>query len=164
MSKDKGILILIWFVTIGLLYNYIPKNKIIHGVLTFLFKQVITWLFGLIVVEKGLIKYPVRLFFRKANKSSFCFEYFLFPSLSAIFNLHYPENKSKSSILLYYIFHTGLLTGVEALLERYTNLVKYIKWKWYWTFITIGTTYYTSRVFYRWFFKNEVNSEKFIEK
>lgn len=164
MSKDKGILLFIWLVTIGLLFKYIPKNKIRHAVLIYLFKQTITWFYGLYVVEKGLIKYPVRLFFKKANKASFSFEYFLFPSLCAIFNLNYPEKKNKITKFLYYIFHTGLITGLEVLLERYTNLIKYKKWKWYSTFITIGTTYYTSRVFYRWFFKNEVNSDEFIEK
>ncbi|WNF38280.1 CBO0543 family protein [Bacillaceae bacterium IKA-2] len=164
MSKDRGILILIWLVTIGLLYNYIPKNKIRHAVLVYLFKQTITWFFGMFVVEMKLIKYPIKLFFENTNKASFSFEYFFFPSLCAIFNLNYPEKKNKIIKLLYYFFHTGLLTGLEVILERYTNLIKYIKWKWYWTFITIGSTYYLSRRFYLWFFKSEVNSEKFSEK
>ncbi|WP_332635051.1 CBO0543 family protein [Halalkalibacter flavus] len=152
--KDEIILKLIWLVTIGLLFKYIPKNKLRHGILAFLYKQVVTWVFGLLVVEKGLIKYPVR-FFKKANKSSFSFEYFLYPSFSAIFNLNYPENKNRFIKFIYYIFHAGIITIIEVLAERYTNIIKYVKWKWYWSFITLGITYYSSRLFYRWFFKEE---------
>jgi hypothetical protein len=158
MSKDKIILITIWLITIGLLLKNIPKHKIRHGMVAFLYKQLITWPVGLYVVEKKLIKYPVR-FFNKANKSSFSFEYFIYPAFTAIFNLNYPENKNKFIKSLYYLSHTGLLTLGEVLAERYTNLIKYVKWKWYWSFISIGLTYYTSRLFYRWFFNTEFDSE-----
>ncbi|MDQ0254544.1 hypothetical protein J2S74_001923 [Evansella vedderi] len=152
--RDYIILRLIWVVTAGLLFKFIPKDKVRQGVLAFLYKQVVTWLFGLLVVEKGLIKYPVR-FFKKANKSSFSFEYFIYPSLCAIFNTNYPENKNKFIKIFYYIFNSGAITILEFILERYTNLIKYVKWKWYWTFITISLTYFSSRLFYRWFFKDE---------
>lgn len=120
----------------------------------FFYKQLVTWLFGLLVVEKGLIKYPVRLF-KKANKTSFSFEYFFYPVLCAVFNLHYPENKNKLIKFLYYLLNIGFITLVEFFAERYTNLIKYIKWKWYWSFITLWLTNYSSRLFYRWFFKDE---------
>lgn len=152
--KDIIILNFIWLATIGLLFKYIQKDKIRQGILAFLYKQFVTWMFGLLVVEKGLIKYPIR-FFSKANKSSFSFEYFIYPSMCAIFNVNYPENKNRFIRFLYIIFHTGILTFGEVLAERYTNLIKYIKWKWYWSFITIGLTYYSSRLFYCWFFKEE---------
>ncbi len=152
--KDRVILKLFWLATIGLLFRFIPKDKIRHGILAFLYKQTVTWVFGLLVVEKGLIKYPVR-FFSKANKSSFSFEYFIYPSMCAIFNMNYPENKNRLMKFFYIIFHSGILTFGEVLVERYTNLIKYIKWKWYWSFITIGLTNYSSRLFYRWFFKEE---------
>jgi hypothetical protein len=154
--KDYTILGLIWVGTIGLLFKYIPKNKIRHGILAFLYKQILTWLFGLIVVEKGLIKYPVRIF-KKANKSSFSFEYFIYPSLCAIFNVNYPENKNKFIKFLYYIFHSGFITIFEILSVKYTNLIKYVKWKWYLTLVTVGLSYFTSRLFYRWFYKEEFN-------
>ncbi|MEI5907704.1 CBO0543 family protein [Bacillus spongiae] len=156
MSKDKGVLLFLWVFTIVLLFKYIPKDKMKHGILSFLFKQIITWVLGLLIVEKRLIKYPVRLF-PYANKSSFSFEYFFFPAFCAIFNVNYPEIKSKGIKLLYYIFHSGLITSVEVLAEKYTNLIEYKKWKWYWSFITIGFTYYSSRLFYRWFFNDEFN-------
>lgn len=75
--------------------------------------------------------------------------------MCAIFNMNYPENKNRLMKFFYIIFHSGILTFGEVLVERYTNLIKYIKWKWYWSFITIGLTNYSSRLFYRWFFKEE---------
>jgi hypothetical protein len=158
MSKDKVILLFIWFATIGILVKYVPKNQIRHGTLAFLYKQMITWLFGMLVVEKGLIKYPIR-FFKKANKTSFSFEYFFYPAFCALFNIHYPEKSNKFIKLLYHLSHTGFLTLGEVLAERYTNLIQYVKWKWYWSFITMGFTYYSSRRFSRWFFKEEFRSD-----
>lgn len=157
MSKDRWILVSLWLITIGLLLKFIPRDKIRHASLAFLFKQVLTWLFGLVVVDKGLIKYPSR-FFKKANKTCFSFEYFIYPAFCAIFNVHYPEEKNKFIKLLYYLFHSGILTFGEILAERYTNIISYIKWKWYFSFITMGVTNYISRVFYRWFFKEEFYS------
>ncbi|WLR59215.1 CBO0543 family protein [Guptibacillus hwajinpoensis] len=154
VSKDKGILYLIWIVTAALLFKYIPRNKIRHGLVIMLFKHVVTWFFGLLVVEKGFIQYPVR-FFRKANRTSFTFEYFVYPAFCAIFNLNYPENRNKIIQLLYYLFHVGIITTGEVIAEKYTNLIKYVKWKWYWSFITLSLTNFSSRVFYRWFYKEE---------
>ncbi|WP_185806846.1 CBO0543 family protein [Bacillus sp. HMF5848] len=156
MTKDKGILVCIWAVTIVALLLFIPKDKVRHGVLAFLYKQIVTWLFGLVVVDKGLIAYPIRIF-SKANKSSFSFEYFFYPSLCAIFNIHYPEGKSKWLKGFYYLFHAGFITLVEVCAEKYTNLIQYKRWSWYWSFLTIATTYYSSRLFYRWFFAEELN-------
>ncbi|MCT2537293.1 hypothetical protein NC661_14800 [Aquibacillus koreensis] len=159
VMRNYAILGLIWAITTGLLVKFIPKNKVRHGTVAFLYKQMVTWLFGLLVVEKGLIKYPVRIF-NKANKTSFSFEYFIYPTFCAIFNLYYPENKDRFIKFLYYIFHAGILTIGEVFVERYTNLIKYVKWKWYWSFITMGITYYTSRLFYRWFFKDEFSQRQ----
>ncbi|WP_212976411.1 CBO0543 family protein [Bacillus sp. J14TS2] len=154
MLRSKIVLILLWFATAGLLFKFIPKNKIRHALVAFFYKQFITWFWGLLVAEKGLIKYPVRLF-KHTNKTSFSFEFFYFPSFCALFNIHYPEDKNKLIKVLYYFFYTGVITLPEVLAEKYTNLIKYVKWKWYWSFITLWISFYTSRLFYRWFFKHE---------
>ncbi|MFV8828553.1 CBO0543 family protein [Alkalihalobacterium sp. APHAB7] len=154
MSKDKGILLLSWVVTIVFLVLNVPRNRVKHAILAFLYKQMVTWLFGLLVVEKGLIKYPVR-FFKKANKTSFSFEYFIYPALCAIFNMNYPEHKNRLLKFFYIMFHSGVVTFVEYLIERNTRLITYVKWKWYWSFVTMSLTYYSSRLFYRWYFIDE---------
>ncbi|WP_413355689.1 CBO0543 family protein [Robertmurraya sp. 2P01SA] len=152
MKRDKWILYGIWLFAAMLLIIFVPKHRLRKAFLAFFIKQSLTLVFGLLVAEKGLIKYPVRLF-KKANKSSFSYEYFFYPASCVLFNLYYPEQKKFWIRAIYNVFYTGLLTGIEALAEKYTNLIKYVKWKWYWSFLTIWLTNYASHLFYRWFFK-----------
>lgn len=152
-SRERTILMTTYGVLILLLFNFVPRDKLREASVSFLFKQIITWLFGLLVVEKGLISYPFRLFFKKSNKSSFSFEYFIFPSLCVFFNLYFPEQRHRLVKLSYYFLHTSLLTGLETLALKYTKLIEYKKWTWYWSFITIWISYYISHTYYRWFFK-----------
>ncbi len=152
LKRDKMILYTIWIFTAGLLLIFVPKQRMRQALLAYFFKQSMTWLFGLLVVENRFIIYPVRLF-KRVNKSSFSYEYFFYPAFCALFNLYYPEKKPFWIRAFYNIFYTGLLTGIEVLAEKYTNLIKYVKWRWYWSFLTIGLTNYASHLFYRWFFK-----------
>ncbi|WP_306009360.1 CBO0543 family protein [Bacillus sp. MMSF_3328] len=152
---EKNIEIGALIVTSLLLVKFIPRNKIREAHVSFLFKQVLTWLFGLLVVEKKLIKYPHRLLFRKSTKSSFTFEYFVYPALCSLFNVHYPEKRNSIIKLLYYLFYSSIITGFELFAAKYTKLIKYEKWTWYWSLITMWITYYLSRVYYRWFFGNQ---------
>ncbi|PKG23991.1 CBO0543 family protein [Niallia nealsonii] len=152
-NRDKRIEIAVWIVTSFLLIVFIPKNKIREAQVSFLFKQLLTWIFGLIVVERNLITYPTRTFFSKSNKSSFTFEYFVYPSLCALFNTHYPYHKNLGFKFLYFFLHSAGITITEAVLEKYTSLIKYNKWHWHWTFITIWLTYYTSHLYNKWFYR-----------
>lgn len=141
-----------WFLTIIMLLYFVPKNKIREAWLIFLFKQFITWVTGLVVVQYRLIEYPVRLF-SYANRASFTFEFFIYPSMCVIFNLHYPASKSQIRQFFYYVYFCTAITGLEVVLERYTELLKYIRWHWSITWITLLITFYMSRVFYLWFFQ-----------
>ncbi|MFC0417760.1 CBO0543 family protein [Cytobacillus solani] len=106
-----------------------------------------------------MIKYPYRLFFKKGIKSSFDFEYFIYPALCVLYNLHYPE-KSKFIIrILYNALYPSIITLLEVIAVKYTRLIKYKKWSWYWSFITIFTNNYISRLHYKWFYRNK-HSEK----
>lgn len=157
---DKTIELSAWIITSVLLFKYVPKNRIREAHISFLFKQVITWLFGLLVVEKNLISYPNRLFFKKANKASFTFEYFVYPALCSLFNLYYPEKSNSVAKLIYFFIHTSIITCFEIFAVKYTNLIKYNNWKWYWSFITIWLTYYVSRIYHRWFYKDKSNNKR----
>jgi len=101
MNKDVLILVAAWVATIVMLILFIPKNKIREAQLIFLFKQSITWLVGLLVVELRLIEYPVRLF-KYANKTSFTFEYFIYPAICTVFNINYPVGKSTVRKFVHY--------------------------------------------------------------
>ncbi|MGN7400811.1 CBO0543 family protein [Cytobacillus praedii] len=154
-KKEKTIIISSLTVTFLLIVRFVPKDKIREAQLIFLFKQVLTWLFGLIVVEMGLIKYPYRLFFKKASKSSFSFEYFIYPALSVLYNLHYPEKRKLLVRILFNTLYPSLITLLEMIALKYTRLIKYEKdWSWYWSFTSMFITNYLSHLYFKWFFKN----------
>ncbi|TCJ02216.1 CBO0543 family protein [Cytobacillus praedii] len=155
-KKEKTIIVSALTVTFFLIVRFVPKDKIREAQLIFLFKQVLTWLFGLIVVEMGLIKYPYRLFFKKASKSSFSFEYFIYPALSVLYNLHYPEKRKLLVRILFNTLYPSLITLLEMIALKYTRLIKYEKnWSWYWSFISMFITNYLSHLYFKWFFKNQ---------
>ena len=156
---DRKIELTTWVIASLLLIIFVPKNRIREAHIIFLFKQLLTWILGLLVVEKNLLRYPKRLFFQRATKSSFTFEYFLYPALCVLFNLYYPENKSKSKKIFFYLAHTSFITVTEVILERFTKLIKYEKWSWYWTFSTIWLTYYLSHLYYKWFYKKDQTTQ-----
>jgi hypothetical protein len=153
-----------WIVMLLLLIIFVPRHRLREAQVTFFFKHLITWLFGLLVVEKGFIRYPYRLFFKKATKTSFTFEYFVYPSLCVLFNLYYPEDRSKIYKTVYYIAHSLLITGFEFIALKYTRLISYNGWKWYWTFSTIYFSYFLSRMYHCWFYKKPpFHQKKVIE-
>jgi len=159
MSKEAIILASVWLLTIILLIIYVPKEKIRHANIIFLFKQSITWLFGLTVVEFKLIQYPYRIF-EHAHNTSFSFEFFIFPGICVLFNLYYPVKKNKLKKLIHYINYCTLITIIEIILERYTDLINYINWSWFWTWITLLVTFYASRKYYLWFFKHKISQNQ----
>ena len=152
MNSEKAILVIGWIISVLLLFRFIPKNKVRLAQLAFLFKQAITWLIGLAVVEARLLEYPVR-FFSYANRTSFTFEYIVYPSICAIFNVNYPEKKGRFSQFMYYSYYCTAITIIEVILEEYTNLINYINWTWYITWITLYITFYMTRKYCVWFYK-----------
>jgi hypothetical protein len=136
-----------------LLLRFIPKDKIREAHVAYLFKLVITWSVGLIVAEFKLIEYPVR-FFQNATKANFLFEFFLYPSICALFVVNYPEKKNIFSKIMYYFYYCTTLTIIEVVEERYTDILTYIHWTWQITWITFFITFYLAQKYNRWFFKN----------
>lgn len=152
ISLEYAIQILSIIIVFLLLLKFVPRYKIREANQIFLFKQFLTWILGLAVAEYKLIEYPVR-FFAYATRASFTFEYLVYPAICVLFNLHYPERKSPANQLLYYVIYSSAIAITEAVLERYTNVIVYINWHWYYTWISIFATFFISRLYYRWFFK-----------
>ena len=149
---ETYLLIAAWLITIVTLLIFVPKDKLREAYVIFLFKQLITWLFGLIVAEYRLIEYPVRIF-KYASKTSFTFEFFVYPSICVIFNLYYPAQKSILRKFLHYFKYCTAITVIEVLIEKNTNNINYLNWTWYWTWITLYITFFFSWKFYEWFFR-----------
>lgn len=151
MNINYLYIIFAWVVTAIALIKFIPREKIREAQLVFLFKGTLTWVLGLIVVYFHLIEYPVRLL-PSVSHTSFTFEYFVYPSICAIFNMHFPENKDKFHKALYYCYYCSGMTILEVLVERYTEILKYIHWHWYVTWITLFIIFFISRSYYKWYF------------
>lgn len=152
MPLDKILIIVAWIITAIALILLVPKNRIREAWVIFLFKQFLTWILGIAMVELRLIEYPVR-FFAYANKTSFSFEYYIYPAICVIFNLHYPENRNKIIQFLHFVAYCTGISIFEVLCEHYTNIIKYTGWTWYYTWISLFITFFISRTFYIWFFR-----------
>jgi len=159
LSKEYIISIVEIILIIFVLYKYVPRDKIREAHVAYLFKQAITWSVGLIVAEYRLIEYPFRLF-PYANKASFLFEFFFYPSICVIFIANYPEKKSLFSQFMYYFYYCTILTIIEVIQERYTDVLEYRHWTWYVTWITFFITFYMSKKYNEWFFKNITMNNK----
>ncbi|WP_436239600.1 CBO0543 family protein [Paenibacillus sp. LjRoot153] len=146
------ILYFVWIVTTILLVIFIKRKDLLRAQLSFMFMQVPTWLFGTLVVKGRFIEYPVG-FLSVVYKASFTFEYFVFPAISAIFNVHFPREKSWLIKTMYTLSFPSIMTLCEVLLEKYTDLIKYINWSWYLSFITLTITLLLSYWYYLWFCK-----------
>jgi hypothetical protein len=155
MSLERILLIAVWAVTAVGLVSLTPRQQIRPAVVVFMFKQVITWLFGLLVVEFRLIAYPVREFVY-ACRTSFSFEYFIYPAICVVFVLRYPDHKPMLYRLGWYVFFPTWMTIAEVLFVKYTRLIHYLNWSWYWTWLTLLASFYLSRHFYLWFMKKDI--------
>ncbi|MCX8128890.1 MAG: hypothetical protein N3I35_02175 [Clostridia bacterium] len=131
---------------------FIPRSKAAKASFIFLLTQFFSWILGLIVVELSLLDYPVREF-SKANATSFMFEYFVLPVLTIFFILYFPYNKALRTRIAYYIAFSTAFTAVELLLEKYTLIIEYHSWKWYWTWISMSLLFYAVKTIYKWFYK-----------
>ena len=131
---------------------FVPKDKRGEAQFIFLFVQLPTWLLGLFAVHMGLLKYPVHILAR-ANSTCFIFEYLILPIYCIHFNSRYPANSGTLHQLLYYCAASGLLTGAEVIVEKYTEIIEYTGWTWYATFLSVIFILWLSRFITRWFFK-----------
>ncbi len=154
MSLEYVILSFSCIILLLLLLFYVPKNKVREAWVIFLFKQVMTWILGLVIVEYRLLSYPVR-FFPYSTKTSFTFEYFAYPAICVFFNLYYPVQKNFFKIIIHYFTYSSAITLFEVILEKYTQIIKYTGWAWYWTWLSILITSYITRKYYKWFFRIE---------
>ncbi len=133
---------------------YIPKNKRLQAQFLFLFIQFPTWMLGLSAVELHLLEYPYREL-SKINRTSFIFEYLILPVLCIHFNAHFPKHATKLVKVGLYIGTSLSLTVVEIFLERYTDVIKYTGWDWYWTFLSVLFILWLSRIASLYFFRND---------
>lgn len=152
MNLERWILVGVIIVTILATVFFIPRSKAREAWILFLFLQFITWPAGLFVVEMGWLKYPIQLLpdINQYNRTSFTFEFFVFPIVAIIFSLYFP-NVKKIGAIIYYVCYAGFFTSIEWLLERTTRLVEYHGWTWYWTLLTVIICLFFNHKYYLWY-------------
>ena len=160
LIDGRNLLYFVWGITLLSLFLFIPKNKIHLALVAFLFKLAMTWPLGLFVVDMGWIQYPIR-FFENANKASFTFEYLVYPVLCVYLNVYFPVKKHLLLRMAYYTVICSVVTLVELFLLYNTNLIIYIHWDAYLTWITLFVTFYLNRQFCVWFFKSYNKTSKY---
>ncbi|GFZ32978.1 hypothetical protein CSC2_35040 [Clostridium zeae] len=140
---------------------FIRKKDIKKAFFATLLAQTFTWPMGLLFTQLNRIAYPVRLF-PKAVSSSFLNGYIMNPIIFAIYYTHFPINLNVIYRCLYTLFISMIPTLIELCENKYTNLIKYKSWHWYYTWLLILITYFILRKYLDWFFKN--TSQKGVEK
>ncbi|QOR67849.1 hypothetical protein IM538_06870 [Cytobacillus suaedae] len=142
----------VWMITAISLF-FIPKDFYRKASISFLFMLFVSWFLGILVVEYDLIEYPER-FLASVNETSFTFEFFVFPVIGIFFTLYYPAGKNVYKKVIYTSGFTSAIIIPEIFLEKYTDLIKYVNWTWYLSWISVFATFLLLRLFYMWYFKD----------
>lgn len=129
----------------------VPRGRLPEMQFVILFVQMPCWVLGLSAVELGLLEYPYREL-ASANRTSFVFEYFVLP-VACVHVYNYFPWRATAPVRGAYLWGIGLaLTVFEAGLERYTRLIKYTGWEWYFTWVSVVFIFWLAVKTTRWFF------------
>ncbi|GFZ81249.1 hypothetical protein GCM10008018_28610 [Paenibacillus marchantiophytorum] len=159
MSVERAILILAWVICMTLMPILVPKNRIRQAVLLFLSTQLITWVLSVMFVEWGFYENPIREF-PAASGSNFTNNYLLFPFISTMFSLYYPNSKSS---VLKWLFQARFVIAIGtycALISKYSNLLEYRHFNVYFHMLVIWAVLNITRKYEGWFFSKEGSSGK----
>lgn len=143
---DKKILKFLLGIGVLLLPFAFKRKKLTEWFLVFFIKGYISSILATIMVEKKKFYFPVR-FKPKIFKISIVFDYLLFPLLCVFFNRTTLHSKP-IQIFFQAFFYSLPMTIIEAVLERFTKLIKYNKgWTWFTTLWALMSTFLFVRLF-----------------
>jgi hypothetical protein len=152
MSIESIVIILMW--GIGLVsFLFIPKNRMRRFILAHLFCQSLTWLSSLFHVQFDLLTFPFREF-PNATDLLVTTEYFFYPTFCAFYIIFEPKGNYLFR-LIYLSFWITVVTMIDLLVERYTNLIEYVHYSWYWTWMNFFILFALTNILYQWFFKDK---------
>jgi hypothetical protein len=139
MKRDRLILngfTLLGFILLPIALYRKPRKD---WIIVFLLKTLISGFLGNIVASKKYLEFPVR-HIPEAFKSSVVYDYLLFPLLCVFYNQTTFHSKL-SGIVSQAFLYSMPMTGIEYILEKKTNLIKYNTWKWYYTLFSLAGTF-----------------------
>ncbi|WP_413305683.1 CBO0543 family protein [Bacillus sp. 1P10SD] len=88
-------------------------------------------------------------------------EYFFYPLLSGFYLIFEPKRSLAIRILNLALWISGL-TLMDVMLEKYTNLIEYVHYSWYLTWINFFCIFAITNLIYQWFFKDKAHFQ--VEK
>lgn len=142
---EKNILRTLLLFGIIAFINLIRKPPAKDWLLIFLFKGFISSILDNIVVKKGYIHYPIKLF--KSFDVSFIFDYLLYP-VSCVYYNQVTKNSNIIGIMFKTFFFSVPMTVTEYILEKKTSLLEFKKgWNSFTSFWTLSLTFLISRAF-----------------
>lgn len=153
MSVDFLVILLMWVGAILSSLFLTPKNCHRRLLFATILCQTFTWLNSLILVKLGLLSFPAREF-PHASELPFTLKYLFYPLICGFYIIYQPK-KNKYYPLLYQLLWVSSLTILEVLMEKYTNLIKYIDFTWYWSWIDIFCLFTITNIIYKWFFHDK---------
>jgi hypothetical protein len=151
---DRIILWVFFIIGIVLFIFSLRKPHLLKDtILVFLMKAYFSTFFGVIVVEKNMIEYPVR-FLDKYFDASILFEYFLYP-IMCIYLYQTSVHSRILGIVIQCALYTAAITIIEVLCEKYTDLIKYHSWSWMHSYLYIFLLSLLVRLLVQWINKIE---------
>ncbi|CAM3832732.1 CBO0543 family protein [Marinicrinis lubricantis] len=151
MSLEWIVITLMWCV--GVISVVVcPKQHLRKLLFTMLLCQALTWVTTLIHVYYGLLSFPVREF-PKATDLLVTTEYFFYPLICGYYVVYEPSRHVGARMAYLALWVTGLTT-IDIVIERYTDLIEYIHYSWYWTWIVFFGLFAITNISCQQFFKS----------
>jgi hypothetical protein len=132
---EQIMLWVLFFIGLLLFFFSLRKPPIKDWILMFMLSANITTFIGVFVERKNLLSYPVR-FLSGYFDTNILYEYLWFPVV-CIYFYQTTYQTSYRGIIGQGFVYSGVLTGLEVVVERYTDLLKYSTWTWLHTFISV---------------------------
>lgn len=101
---------------------YIPETKYRLALIAFLAFEATTWASMNILVEIGMITFPVRGLFIKASQAGFVQNFIFFPMAYVWFILLYQRIKTLPGKILHYFIFVSLIVWFIYFISIYTGL------------------------------------------
>ncbi|HAQ06981.1 MAG TPA: hypothetical protein DCR24_05435 [Bacillus bacterium] len=121
----------------------LKKQPVKDWILIFFLKAFYSVFFDSFVLRKKKITYPVRLLPQTFN-INILFDVLLFPITCVHYNQMTYHSTFIKTVLKVFVFSTPISIG-EIWLEKNTKLIKYHDWHWFYSFMTLTTSFWLVR-------------------
>lgn len=142
VELEKAILYIMFVIGLLAFAFSLRKPPVKDWLLAFFITGYFALILGVVVVESGLLSYPVTIF--TYFDSSPLFELVLFPVIS----VYYYQTTFHSNVkgfLIQGFFYTLIITIIEFFFLKYTDLIDYHTWKLSYTFISLYIFFFLIR-------------------